>query len=239
MKLGIISPSKVLTVFIKENKSCGLYSENEGIRVTHGKLWGKVICLFELSEKNERFRDKKVAGLLSEYRVGQLLSFDIGRTNEPWLQEGDIVLSSDAQLWQVDSKGLLVNAKSLAAHPKLMDKVLSALERYKTEEVDTKAVVGSISTYQPGAVAPKGFIPPPNTKTINCWDMDGYYLAEFCEQAKIPWVLVRLVLDSDHEIEELPPNLKWDMAKKCFWIVKGVVDSTNLAKGAKKARKLT
>ncbi len=237
MKLGIISSSKLLTVFIKENMTRGLYSELDGINVIHGKLWGKIFCLFELDEQ-KGLKDERLGPLLTEYKVGQAVSLDIARTAASVLQDGDLVFSSDAVLWHRDEAGGLVKTKPAAANPKLLDKILHAFEEKGQEALTTKVLVNSVSSceFDPTEQLAAGENLDPS---VRCWDKDGWYLADYCAKAGIEWALVRLLMRDNTNLEKMSPNLKWDMAKKCFWIVKGLLDSTNNPKTNKHLRKLT
>lgn len=227
MKLGIVSQSKLLTVFIRENLTKGWFTKVGDIKVTHGKLWGHLVCLLE-SEGEKDFAASDITELLAEHKVSQLLSLGIVRRVQPMLATGDFIVSSEALLCNYDPKEGLRFSQPIEASPKLLDKVLNSFERYPSDELGSRAIVGRVISCPDTGL--KGYeYGDINDSTIQCWDKDGYYLAEYCSCSGIPWALVRVLCQEDLQ-NKVTPVQKWDMAKKCFWIVKGVLERSKISK---------
>lgn len=218
MKTVILSSAMWGSVFIRENMS-GIETKYVDGLVTHsGKLCGQPVTLLEAEENSCPDIE---SNLLSGFEPGCLISLGEAFSCKKSLGAGDIIISSSASYLD-DLKHKHLN--DAAADLNLVDLSLRAAEKFVNEECDCKVVVGKVFI-NPGTLETGrklNFLPH---NGIYCIDSNGYPLAQWVADSSLPFVLIRTVVPAFWQGAHLEiTTFKWEMAKRNFWIIKGILE---------------
>jgi nucleoside phosphorylase len=201
MNLVVVSSTQLGSVFIKENLVKQEVLEYPGLMITRGKLQGHKITLIEPGEGLEEVRITPEI-LVHDLAAHNVVSLGKARCHLNSLAPGDIVVSAEAD-------------------QKLVDLALRAVEKFGPDDKSCKVVVGRVMEAPAAQAAkPSGR----KVKEIHCVDPEGYTQARDWSAEKIPFVLIRTITPSDEESSDLT-RFNWEMAKRNFWLVKGMLDS--------------
>lgn len=218
MKPVILSSANWGSVFIRENMS-GIETKNiDGLAIHCGKLCGQQVVLLEVEENSCPDVD---SSLLTTFDSGYLISLGEAFSCKKSLEAGDMIISSSASYLDNLKQNHL---NDTAADLKLVDLSLRAAEKFINYESSCKVVVGKVFI-NPGTLATGrrlNFLP---RNGIYCIDSDGYPLAQWVADSNSPFVLIRTVVPSSLQGIQLEiTTFKWEMAKRNFWIVKGIME---------------
>ncbi len=215
MNLVVISSSQLGSVFIKENLAKQEKLEYPGLTVTRGKLQGHRITLIEPVEGAEQVQVSSEI-LVNDLAAKYVVSLGKAECQLNSLVPGDIVVSAEA------------------ADQKLIDMALRAVEKFGPDEKACKVVVGRVIS-EP--VVPAGKAPGrKQIKEIHCVDPAGFMQAKDWSAEKIPFVLIRTITSSKSGEDGDLARFNWDMAKRNFWLVKGILDAAKKNTGRKLAQ---
>jgi len=213
MNLVVVSSSQLGSVFIKENLAKQEILEYPGLKVTRGKLHGHNITLVEPEEGGRQVQispDMLVNDLAAKYVV----SLGKAECHLNSLAPGDIVVSAEA------------------SDQKLIDLALKAAEKFGPDEKNCKVVVGRVVSDQDApAGKPSG---RKHVKEIQCVDPEGFVQARDWSENQIPFVLVRTITPRQDGQDCDLTRFNWDMAKRNFWLVKGILDAAKKLSAGKR-----
>ncbi len=219
MKLVILSSSPGGSVFLKENLSGSETRQAAGLEIHFGKLGGHLVALLETTgaEVSSEPGEGWPAGSDPEYLISLGEAYSCKKNLDP----GDMVISSGA-LFPRPGKGHRL--EEAWADQKLIDWGLKAAERFNHEERLCKVVVGAV-LLQAGTAGARRKPAAPALNDVYCIDRTGYPYTTRLVTWKIPFVLVRTVVPGPEISGRLPgERFKWEMARRNFWLVKGILD---------------
>lgn len=233
MNLVILSSAVLCSVFIKENLSGLETREIGGLQVFTGKLNGRPVTLFEIEEDNIPLTDEN---LLDGLQAGCLISLGESYSCKKNLASGDMVVSSGATFLDKTNSNQAAEAK---ADLKLVDLGLKAAERFINEEGLCKVIVGKVFI-DPGTDRSGRKLTFMPRHDVYCIDRNGYPVTQWVADGNVPFVLVRTIVPAGwNQKQELEvTQFKWDMAKRNFWIVRGIVEALKKKTFREKTRKV-
>ena len=219
MKLMILSATPWGSVFIKENIPGIETKKLPGLAVHSGKLGGQWVALVEMNEEEDvpDFGGSLVDGIDPEYIVSLGEAYSCKKS----LGIGDMVISSGGAFLETSKPNELGDAR---ADQKLIDLGLKAVERFNNDDRLCKVVVGTVFL-NPGTAKTGrklNFLPQ---KDIYCIDHNGFPFTRWLVNNKTPFVMVRTIVPVSAKNRSVDvTQLKWDMAKRNFWFVKGILE---------------
>ncbi|MHB9094741.1 MAG: nucleoside phosphorylase-I family protein [Eubacteriales bacterium] len=232
MNLVILSSAKWSSVFIKENLTGMETNSDGGLNFYAGKLNGQSVTLIEIEEEVIPVMEEDlVAGLDPDYVVSLGEAYSCKKN----LAAGDFVISSGASYLNNHKANQLDGQK---ADRKLVDLGLKAAEKFIGDEGICKFVVGNIFLNPGTATTGRKLTFLPNND-VYCMDCNGYPLTQWLVNWKAPFVLVRTVIPVRGQYGNLEvTQFKWDMAKRSFWVVRGIMDGLKKKVGMPAVRKV-
>lgn len=233
MNLVVVSSSQLGSVFIKENLTKQEQLEYPGLTVIRGKLQGHKITLIEPGEGLEQVRISPEI-LLNDLAAKYVVSLGKAECSLNSLLPGDIVVSAEAAEGDTNTGSAANPVEWVIADEKLIDLALRAVEKFEPDEKACKVVVGRVVSV-PAEQAGKSHTRKQN-KEIHCVDPEGVLQARGWSQEKIPFVLIRTITPPVSDEQSDMARFNWDMAKRNFWMVKGMLDAAKKAAGRKKAQ---
>jgi len=232
MKPVILSSAMWGSVFIKENMS-GIEPRNfQGLSAYTGKLCGQPVSLLEVEENNCLDVDKE---LISSFAPDCLISLGEAYSCKKRLRAGNFIISSFATYLDYLCQNQL---KDAAADNKLIDLSLKSVEKFINDDCNFKVVVGKV------------FINPGNRTTgrklnflpqngIYCIDTSGFPLTQWAAESNLPFVLIRAVVPPFFKCTQYEiTTFKWEMAKRNFWIIKGILEGLKKRRFPETVRKV-
>lgn len=233
MNLVVVSSSQLGSVFIKENLVKQEKLEYPGLTVIRGKLQGHKITLIEPGEGLEKVSISPEI-LLNDLAAKHVVSLGKAVCNFNLLAPGDIVVSAEAADGESNAGSTTDPVEYITADQKLIDLALRAVEKFEPDEKACKVVVGRVVS-APTGPAGKASARKQN-KGIHCVDPEGVLQAKGWSEEKIPFVLIRTITPPANEEQRDMTRFNWDMAKRNFWMVKGMLDAAKKNAGRKMAQ---
>jgi nucleoside phosphorylase len=232
MKLMVLSSAVWGSVFIKENMTTGETNKSGGLNIINGKLGSH---RFALVEQEDGFESDLAEVISNEIKPDCILSLGEAYSSKKNLENGDLVMSSAAAYIVPGNSNQLEEVK---ADLFMVDLGLKAAEKFNGEEKLCKVVVGKVFL-NPGTVKTGlklTFLPH---NDIYCMDNNGYPLIQGAVTTGLPFVLVRTIVPVKNRQQKEIAHNKWDMAKKNFWVLKGILEGLKKSLPAEKRGKLT
>lgn len=219
MNLVVVSSSQLGSVFIKENLAKQEKLEYPGLTVTRGKLQGHKLILVEPGDGVDQLSIKPEI-LLNDFAVKYVVSLGKAECRFNTLAPGDIVVSAEAA--PGEDVAAARQTENLRADQKLIDLALRAGEKFEPDEQVCKVVVGRVVSE---AAVQAGKPSARKHKEIHCVDPEGVLQAKDWSHEKIPFVLIRTITPPPDDENSDMTRFNWDMAKRNFWMVKGMLDA--------------
>ncbi len=219
MRPLIMSASPQGSVFIKENILGIKTTKVVGLEIHTGKLNGQFVDLIEITEEGISPNHHEV--LPVDVNPECIVSLGEAYSCKKSLDTGDMVISSGAFFLEPGKAQQLEEAR---ADQKLIDLGLQAAEKFNSDEQLCKVVVGTI-LLNPGSARTRRKLIPLLKNNIYCIDHNTYPFIPWLAHQTPPFVLIRTVIPVSLKGAQFQiTQLKWDMAKRNFWIVKGILE---------------
>jgi len=173
--------------------------------------------------------------LLPSFEPSCLISLGEAFSCKKSLGAGDIIISSSASYLDNLKQNPL---KDTAADLKLVDLSLRASEKFMNEEYSCKVVVGKVFINQGTSVVGRrlSFLPQ---NGIYCIDSSCHPLAKWLTDSSLPFVLIRTITSASLQGPQSEgTSFKWEMAKRNFWIIKGILEGLKKKQFLKTVRKV-